>query len=168
MLKGLDAIFDVYFLPSHSAPLGLRYSVNPSGFLVGAPATCSATHGYPLRGLLCDTLPTPLGYGVSRSRSQATLVTSLKHCFAAFREPRHFDPVSFPLGRSLHFARRVAVASFQSPGARAPPPLAPTDARASSRFGAFHFDKLPSAVLVLCHLLTVGVRRLPLAPSQNR
>jgi hypothetical protein len=35
-----------------------------------------------------------------------------------------------------YFARRVAVASFQSPGARATPPLAPTDARASSRFGA--------------------------------
>jgi hypothetical protein len=64
MLKGLDALFDVYFLPSHSAPLGLRYSVNPSGFLVGAPATCFAIHGNPLRGLLRDTLPTPLGYGV--------------------------------------------------------------------------------------------------------
>jgi hypothetical protein len=59
------------------------------------------------------------------------------------------------------------VASFQSPGARATPPPAPTPPRGGSGLGAFHFDKPPSAVLVLCHLLDAGVWRHPRTSSKS-
>jgi hypothetical protein len=75
---------------------------------------------------------------LAQSRSQATLVTPSNTATQCLGNPVTSTPARAFAGRSRHLlARRVAVASFQSPGARATPPPAPTDARASSRFGAF-------------------------------
>jgi hypothetical protein len=65
-------------------------------------AGCFATLCQPLRGMAC--------HAAGRKR---LFVTALSNCYAVSREPRHFDPVSFPLGRSLHFSKRVAVASLR-------------------------------------------------------
>jgi hypothetical protein len=94
------------------APLGLRYSVSLRLPREVRPCSCFASHGYPLRGLLfapCQQLRCMTRSKAGRKR---LFVTSLKHCYAAFREPRHFDPRYVSARASTTLARRVAVAYF--------------------------------------------------------
>jgi hypothetical protein len=181
MLKGLDALFDVYFLPSHSAPLGLRYSVNPSGFLVGAPAACFATHGNPLRGLLCAPCQQLRCMTCSKAGRKRLFVTSLSRAAHEQGTPS-LDPRAC-LRWTLSALTRVAGCRVlqSKPGARATPPLRHTTARAVYGLGACHFDKPPSAVLscVICsthvtrgspalRLRSVGQRLDALPPTARR
>jgi hypothetical protein len=132
------------FVALHTSTFGARSSVNPSGFLGGAPATCSASHGYPLRGLLFAPCPQLRCVDVLKSRSQATLVppsnTATQRLGNPVTRPR------FVPARAVTSLCEAGSRGLQSnPGARATPPLAPTDAGASSRFGAFT-SKAPTAL----------------------
>jgi hypothetical protein len=97
----------------HTRTFGARSSGRALPFLEGAAFDLLCRPRLPALRAAFRALPATSLHDTLKSRSQSDSRSALKHCCAAFREPRHFDPRARLAGRSWRLlAKRVAVARF--------------------------------------------------------